>query len=352
MEVKDMARRILIALGGNALKQAHEAGTTQEQFKNAYITARAIVDLMGTLEGEDDRVAMTHGNGPQAGNLLIQQEEATKLVPAQDFDVVGAMTQGQIGYTLQQAIQNTMLDLPPGDWRREMGEKGLVFGVVNQVLVDINDPDFLDPTKPVGNFFTKGEAEDLVKTKGYVLNPPPGKEYLEKKMMGFVIKQVKPESVERRFRRVVPSPDPIKNVEGAALKGMLDIGYLIIGSGGGGIPVVMDKGKLKGVFAVIDKDLAGERMGEAIGANEFYILTDIDRARLNFGKPNEKPIDHMDIDEAKKWLAEGHFLQGSMYTKVKACIRFLEWGGLKARIGHLEQAKEVIAGVKGTEVYK
>jgi carbamate kinase len=172
-------------------------------------------------------------------------------------------------------------------------------------------------------------------------------------MTGFVIKTVKPETVERRFRRVVPSPDPIKNIEGDALRGMWDKGYLIIGSGGGGIPVVKDeKGKLKGVFAVIDKDLAGERMAESIGANEFYVMTDINKAMLNFGKPDQKPLDSMSIDEAKRYLAEGHFKPGSMLTKVKACIRFLEWGGKVARIGHLNETSKVIDGKAGTEIHK
>jgi carbamate kinase len=152
-----MARKILIALGGNAIKQADEKGSTQEQFRNCYITAKQVVDLMEMLTGEDDRVAMTHGNGPQSGNLMVQQEEGTKLVPPQDLDVVGAMTQGQIGYMLSQSLQNLCLDCT--DWRKEMGEKGWVFEVTNQVLVSVDDPDFEDPTKPVGNFFTKDEAE-------------------------------------------------------------------------------------------------------------------------------------------------------------------------------------------------
>lgn len=343
-----MARRILIALGGNAIKGADQAGTTQEQFSNCIITARTIVDLMGSM-GEDDRVSITHGNGPQAGNLLVQQEEAAKLVAPQDLDVVGAMTQGQIGYMLSQAIQNTLLGCT--DWRREMGEKGWVFEITNQVLVDADDPDFQDPTKPVGNFFTKEQAEALARDKGYVIDPPPGKAYLDKKMSGFVIKRVKPTG-DRPFRRVVPSPDPIKNIEGDALKAMLDAGFLAIASGGGGIPVIKDEsGKLKGVFAVIDKDLAGERMAEAIGATEFYVLTDIAKAKLNYGKPDEKDLGSMSVDDAKQYLREGHFLAGSMLPKVKACVRFLEWGGQKARIGLLAKASEVIAGREGTGIH-
>jgi carbamate kinase len=251
---------------------------------------------------------------------------------------------------LSQSIQNALLGCT--DWRREIAEKGWIFEITNQVLVDVNDPDFEDPTKPVGNFFTKDQAEALARDKGYVIDPPPGKAYLDKKMSGFVIKQVKPVG-ERPFRRVVPSPDPIENIEGHALKVMVDVGFLVIGSGGGGIPVIRDQnGKLKGVFAVIDKDLAGERMAEAIGATEFYILTDIAKAKTNFGKPNEKDLDSISIDDAKRYLEEGHFLPGSMLTKVKSCVRFLEWGGERARIGHLLEVTEVIAGKAGTEIYK
>jgi carbamate kinase len=312
-------------------------------------TAETVVNLMGTL-GEDDRVSITHGNGPQAGNLMVQQEEGSKLVPPQDLDVVGAMTQGQIGYMLSQSIQNALLECT--DWRREVAEKGRVFEVTNQVLVDIDDPDFQDPTKPVGNFFTKNEVDALVRDKRYVLDPPAGTAHLEKKMSGFVIKRVKPNG-DRPFRRVVPSPDPIKNIEGDALKRMVDMGFIVIGSGGGGIPVIKDKnGKLKGVFAVIDKDLAGERMAEAIGATEFYILTDIAKVKLNFGKPNEKDLDSMSVKEAKQYLEQGQFLPGSMLPKVKSCIRFLEWGGEKARIGDLAKANSVVSGKGGTEIHK
>jgi len=344
-----MIRRVLIAMGGNAIKQADERGTSEEQFRNCEETAKIIVDLLGSL-GPENRLAITHGNGPQSGNLLVQQEEAQDLVPHQDLDIIGAMTQGQIGYMLMRSLQNELVKCT--DWRRELGEKGRVVAFVNQVLVDKEDPDFLDPTKPVGEFFSKEEAEKLVEEKGYVLNPPAGKEYLDKKMKGMVIKQVKPlESTDRPFRRVVPSPDPIRNIESEAIKNMLDMGYVVIASGGGGIPVIKEDGRLQGVFAVIDKDLAGERMAEAIDANEFYILTDIDKVKINFHKPDEADIDRMTISEAKKYLDEGHFLAGSMLTKVKACIRFMEGAnGKKAFIGHLAHAKDVLYGRGGTEI--
>ena len=158
-----MNRRILIAMGGNAIKQAQEKGTTEEQVRNCEMTAKIIVDLMGTL-GKDDRIAITHGNGPQSGNLLIQQEEAREMVPAQDMDILGAMTQGQIGYMFMRALQNELLGC--SDWRREIGEKGRVIAIVNQVLVNMEDPDFQDPTKPVGDFFSKEQMEVLVREKG------------------------------------------------------------------------------------------------------------------------------------------------------------------------------------------
>ena len=341
-----MSGRLLVALGGNAIKQAHEEGTTEEQFRNVATTCKQIVSLMGRLSS--DSVAVTHGNGPQAGNLLLQQEEALHVgVPAQTFDVVGAMTQGQIGYMFQQSLQNLLRDAGGAL------SKTSVLSVVNQVLVSLDDPDFLDPTKPVGNFFTREEAEKLAQEKGYVINPKPGKEHLDKKMKGFVIKQVKPTgSTPKPYRRVVPSPDPIKNIEGETVKMLIDQGVLVVASGGGGIPVIVNKdGNLEGVFAVIDKDKAGERMAEAIKATDFLVLTDIEYAMLNFGKPDQKPIHEMTIKDAEKYLAEGHFIAGSMGPKVEACIRFLKWGGKRAVISSLDRLIEAYDGKTGTHIY-
>lgn len=339
--------RLLIALGGNAIKQADEKGTTEEQFKNVEITCKQIVELM-KREKEDDRIAITHGNGPQAGNLLVQQEEGEGLVPAQTLDVINAMTQGQIGYMFQQTLQNLLKDA--GGWLAEIP----VVSVNNQVLVSMDDPDFLDPSKPVGNFFTKEEAEKLAREKGYVINPPAGKEYLDKKMKGFVIKQVKPTgSTPRPFRRVVPSPDPVRNVEGETIKALIDQGAVVVASGGGGIPVIQNKeGHLEGVFAVIDKDKAGERMAESIQATDFLILTDVEHAMLDFGKPTQRPISEMSIKEAEKYLAEGHFIPGSMGPKVLACIRFLKWGGKRAIISSLDKLVGAVDGKAGTRIYK
>lgn len=340
-----MSKRLLIALGGNAIKQAKEMGTTQEQFRNVAITCEQIGTLFKRKAA--DSIAITHGNGPQAGNLLVQQE-AQSLVPPQTFDVVGAMTQGQIGYMFQQTLQNVLRDA--GGSLAQLQ----VISVVNQVLVSPDDPDFLDPTKPVGNFFSREEADKLVEEQGYVINPKPGKEHLEEKMKGFVIKQVKPlGSTDRVYRRVVPSPDPIANVEGDTVRKLVGLGVIVIASGGGGIPVFRNKdGHLEGVFAVIDKDKAGERMAEAINATDFLILTDIDHAMLNFGKPDQKSIAKMNVREAEAYLAQGQFLAGSMAPKVEACLRFLKWGGERAVISSLTNAVDALGGKSGTQITK
>ncbi|RLE37390.1 carbamate kinase [Candidatus Acetothermia bacterium] len=317
--------RLLIALGGNAIKQAHEEGNTAEQFENCKVTTRLIAQIVKKLSPED-RLAITHGNGPQAGNLLVQQELGKAKVPAQAMDVVGAMTQGQIGYMLQQTLMNYLIDL---------GVDVPVCAVVNQVLVTKDDPEFFGDaaSKPVGNFFTEEEAQEIKR------------EHPE-----YIIKKVKPNG-DRVWRRTVPSPDPIANVESEAIKRMVDAGIIVIASGGGGIPVIKDDhGHYTGVEAVIDKDLAGERLAEVVDADEFLILTDMEMVKLNYGQPDEKPISKMTLSEAKKYLEEGHFLAGSMGPKVKACIRFLEWGGKRAVITSLDKAVAALAGETGTHI--
>jgi carbamate kinase len=340
-----MSRRLLIALGGNAIKRRNEEGTTAQQLSNVAITCEQIARLIGR-QGGDDRIAITHGNGPQVGNLLVQQEAGSHIVPAQAFDVVGSMSQGQIGYMFQQTLQNHLTRFG-GD-----SANVPVVAVVNQVLVSPDDPEFLDPTKPIGNFFSKEEAEELARTKGYVIDPPAGEEYREEKRTGFVIKRVLPEgSTPKPYRRVVPSPDPIANVEGATIRSLVDQGVIVIASGGGGIPVMKgNNGELKGVFAVIDKDKAGERMAEAIDATDFLVLTDVEHAMLNYGKPDQEPIGEVSLEEAERLLAEGHFLRGSMGPKVEACIRFIKWGGRRATITSLDNAVDAIDGKTGTHI--
>jgi carbamate kinase len=319
--------RLLVALGGNAIKQADERGTTDEQFKNCEVTTKLLAKIVKRM-GPEDRLIITHGNGPQAGNLLVQQDAGKDLVPAQDMDVVGAMTQGQISFMLQQTLDNYL---------RELKVNIPVCGVVNRVQVNRDDPELTgkNASKPVGNFLTEDEGNQLKR------------EHPE-----YIVKKVKPAG-KKCWRRVVPSPDPIANVEADAIKKMVDAGIIVIASGGGGIPVTLDEdGHYRGVGAVIDKDLAGERLAEAVGADVFLILTDVEKVKLNFGKPDEKEIDQMTLDEAKRYLDEGHFLAGSMGPKVAACIRFLEWGGKRAIITSLDKAIGALDGKTGTEIIK
>jgi carbamate kinase len=317
----------LVALGGNAIKRAEEKGTSEEQFRNCAATCRLIVEMVKRM-GKDDRIIITHGNGPQVGNLMVQQETAKHMVPPQSLDIVVAMTQGQIGYMLQQTLSNHL---------RMAGINIPVCAIVNQVLVDKNDPEFFgeNASKPVGEFLTEKMAEKM-----------------KKEHPDYVVKKVKPVG-KRVWRRCVPSPDPIANIEGEVIKKLVDAGFIVIASGGGGIPVILgDNGEYKGVEAVIDKDLAGEKLAEAVNADVFLILTDVEEVKLNYGKPDERGVDKMSLTEAKKYLEEGHFLPGSMGPKVRACIKFLEWGGEKAIITSLDKVLEALEGKAGTLIYR
>ena len=317
--------RLLVALGGNAIKQAHEKGTSDEQFANCRMTTRLLAEIVSKMN-EEDRLIITHGNGPQAGNLLVQQDEGKRAVPAQTMDIVGAMTQGQIGYMLQQTLTNFL---------RAKGLETPVAAVVNQVLVTEEDPEFFGDiaSKPVGNFLTEEEAKQLKQ------------EHPE-----YIVKKVKPNG-ERTWRRTVASPDPKANVEREAIRRMVDAGIIVIASGGGGIPVVLNEhGDYAGVEAVIDKDLAGERLAEVVDADTLLILTDVEKAKLRFGQPDESEVGGITLAQAKKYLEEGHFLAGSMGPKVRACIRFLEWGGQRAIITALDKAVEALEGKTGTRI--
>ena len=322
-----MAKVILIALGGNAIKQANEKGTTEEQYRNCLKTTKYIAEIVRSLNKED-RLIITHGNGPQVGNLMVQQKMAKDVVPAHPMDVVGAMTQGQIGYMLQQTLMNHL---------KKIGLNVSICAILNQVIVDKNDPEFIgeNASKPVGNFLTEEEANEMKKN-----NPD------------YILKKVKPTG-ERCWRRTVPSPDPISNSEGDVIKKLVNAGVIVIASGGGGIPVLEDEeGNYKGIEAVIDKDLAGERLAEIVGANIFLVLTDIEKAKINYGKLDEKSLGKITFQEAQKYFNEGHFLAGSMGPKVKACLRFLENGGQKAIITSLDKALEAFEGKSGTIIEK
>jgi carbamate kinase len=315
-----MKKRIVIALGGNAIKQAHELGTAQEQMRNIQNSCQQVIQIIQA--GYD--VVLTHGNGPQVGNILIQQETGVSQVPDQPMDICVAMTQGQIGYMLQQTLVNGL---------KAYNLNFNVVTVITQVMVDREDPDFRNPTKPVGPFYDQETGNRYKSERGYQ------------------IKQVIPDG-ERPFRRVVPSPDPIRILEGKALKRLVDARMIVIASGGGGIPVVLnDHGEFEGIEGVIDKDLAGEKLAEAVGADILLILTDVNKVRLGFGTPQEKDLDRIDVTQAKHYLKEGHFLSGSMAPKIEACIRFLEYGGEEAIITSLNKAWLSIQGQEGTHIF-
>ncbi len=312
-----MDKCVMIALGGNAIKQPDERGTVEEQMRNVDVACRQIAKIAK----QGYKIVITHGNGPQVGNLAIQQEQAQNIVPPQPLVVLGSMTQGQIGYMMQQSLRNLL------------GEDGWeVVTVVTQVLVDRDDPDFVDPNKPVGPFYTEEEAKKIGEENGWT------------------VKRVRPNG-DRQWRRVVPSPIPLGIVEGKAIKRMVDAGMIVIASGGGGIPVIKnDDGWLEGVDAVIDKDRAGSVLAKEVGADIFLVLTDVDCAKLDYGKPGERPIKRMTAAEAWKYSEEGHFLPGSMGPKVEACTRFVEDGGERSIITSLAKAVDALKGEAGTTI--
>ncbi|MHA2059189.1 MAG: carbamate kinase [Candidatus Ranarchaeia archaeon] len=316
-----MTKRIVVALGGNAILQRGQKGIAEEQFENVYRTALQLANLVK----DGYQLIITHGNGPQVGSLLLQQEAGQKLQPpvaAQPLDVCGSMSQGQIGYMIVQQLHNILVD---------EGITKSVVTVLSQVQVDPKDPLFQNPTKPVGPFYSEEVAQSLIKEKNYVMKEDAG----------------------RGWRRVVASPDPIGLVEVEIIKQLVNNGHIVVCSGGGGIPVFKDeKGKLKGTIAVIDKDLAGERLATAIKADLFVILTDIEKVCINYNKPNEEKIDSMNIDTARKYLEEGHFAKGSMEPKCRAAIRFIEHGGSLSVITSLDKATDAIKGKAGTQVTK
>jgi len=312
-----MVKRVLVALGGNAIKQPDEKGTFEEQMRNVETACKQIAQLVR----RGYQLVITHGNGPQVGNLAIQQEAAADQVPSQPLVVLGAMTQGQIGYMMQQQLHN-ILD----------GDGKDVATIVTQVLVSPEDPDFKDPTKPVGPFYTEEIAKRLSAERGWV------------------VKKVRPTG-DKTWRRVVPSPAPLGIVEANAIRTMVEAGLIVIASGGGGIPVYRKKsGKLEGVDAVIDKDRAGAKLAEEVGSNVLLILTDVEYAMTDYGKPTQAPIRRMTVQEAKKRLSEGHFGAGSMGPKVDAALGFVERGGERAIITSLEKAVDALGDKTGTHI--
>jgi len=315
----DKRKLIVVALGGNAIKRPDEEGTAEDQFRNVSLTC----DQLVKMNKAGYKLVLTHGNGPQAGNLLIQQEESKALVPALPLDVCDAMTQGELGYIFQNQLRNA--------FRRD-GRRIPIATLITQVLVDKHDPDFDDPSKPVGPFYTKEEAIRLKGTKGYC------------------VKEVR-SNEEKGWRRVVPSPEPRGLVEIDSIKSLLDDRVIVITSGGGGIPVIESEGgQLRGIEAVVDKDKAGQKLAEVVDADIFLVLSDVDAAYLNFGKPNVQELGEISVADAREYASDGHFSSGSMGPKMQACIRFIEAGGERAIITSLDKAVAALQGECGTHI--
>lgn len=312
-----MSKRVMIALGGNAIKQPHEKGTFEEQMSNVKVACQQIAEI--ARRGYE--VAITHGNGPQVGNLAIQQEQGAHMVPPQPLFILGSMTQGQIGYMMQQNLNNEL-----------SGEGKEVATVVTQVVVDKDDPDFDDPSKPVGPYYDEESARKLGAENEWL------------------VKQVRP-SGDQPWRRVVPSPKPLGIAESSVIKKLVESGTVVIASGGGGIPVLRNgDGNLEGVDAVIDKDRAGAKLAEELEANIYLILTDVEYALKHFGSENEEPVREVKVSEVKKLIGEGHFKAGSMGPKMEAALSFVEEGGEHAIITSLDKAVDAIEGKTGTHI--
>ncbi len=308
--------RIVVALGGNALGK-----TPEQQLSLVKNTAKPIVDLIE----QGNEVIIAHGNGPQVGmiNLALEIASQTKAkTPEMPFPECGAMSQGYIGYHLQNAIREELLS---------RGNNKPVATIVTQVIVDKDDPAFENPTKPIGSFYTEEEAKKLAEEKGYIVKEDAG----------------------RGWRRVVPSPMPVDVAEKETIKTLVENGHIVITVGGGGIPVVAEGNSLIGVPAVIDKDFASGKIAEILDADYLIILTAVERVAINFGKPNQEELNKITLAEAEKYIKEGHFAPGSMLPKVNAAMKFAaSKDGRKSLITALESAREGIEGKTGTLVVK
>lgn len=290
-----MNKLAVVALGGNALLRSGQKGTYAEQLQNVNDTCRSLNKLIGM--GYD--LIIGHGNGPQVGNVLLQHEAGRKVfsLEAMPMDFCVAETQGSIGYMIEQTLRNEMAD--SGDGRR-------VITLVTEVVVDRHDPRFDNPTKPIGPYYSKEQAAEFAAQDGSVFHEDP-------KGNG--------------WRKVVASPTPLEVMNVDIIKRLAREGNVVIAAGGGGIPVYIENGRIHGVEAVIDKDLASALMAVETGADEFYILTDVPKVYINFRKPDERALDRITVAEAEQYIADGHFSEGSMLPKIRAALYFVKHGG-------------------------
>jgi carbamate kinase len=309
----DCERTVLVALGGNAILKYKEEGTAEEQIRNV----RTTCEVLARLIKDGYHIAITHGNGPQVGDILLRNEMAKGVLPPMPLDFCGAESQGMIGYMLQQGLMNEL---------RLIGAEKPVITILTQTLVDGDDPAFSRPTKPIGPFYSAAEAAKLRDEKGWTVEDIPGK----------------------GFRRLVASPMPKSIVEGGSIKDVFENGYVVIACGGGGIPVIEKDGQIAGVEAVVDKDHSAALLADLIGACSMLILTDVDAAYLDYGTERQRAITEMTSSQAAEWLAQGQFGPGSMGPKVESAIGFLNLGGKKAIITSMDRAADALTGRAGT----
>jgi len=305
-----------VALGGNALQRKGTPATAEAQLD----VVKETVEYIAEMSCRDYELAIVHGNGPQVGNIVLASETAADVVPPMPFDVCGAMSQGYIGYHIQQALKFAL---------QKRNRNIPVATIVTQVVVDKDDPAFQNPTKPIGAFYDEEEAKRVANEKGYVVKEDSG----------------------RGWRRVVASPMPMRIVEFSCLKELWDT-TIVITAGGGGIPVIeKEDGSLEGIAAVIDKDLAAARLADDIEADILMILTEVEKVSLNFNKPDQKDLDNISVEEAEKYIAEGHFAPGSMLPKIQAAVNYVKGNpGKKAIITSLFKSLDALDGKTGTVI--
>ena len=310
-----MAKTALVAVGGNSLIRAGEKGAIAEQLGNARRTAQAIIGLIRL----GYNLVITHGNGPQVGAQLLRSERASDVVYGQTLDVCGAASQGEIGYLLAQSLQNELaaadMDVP-------------VVSLVTQTVVSPDDPAMQHPSKPIGPFYSRADADE------------------KKRLLGWQIV----EDAARGYRRVVPSPEPIEILELDVIRGLVERGVLVVSTGGGGIPVMRVNGRLQGVEAVIDKDRASALLACQLGVDLFAISTDTEYVFLNYKKPNQTPLTYVTAAQLEEYLHAGHFPPGNMGPKVESVLRFLHSGGSEAVITSYERLCEAVRGSAGTHI--
>jgi carbamate kinase len=306
--------RVVVALGGNALSPTGGTGSAEEMRASLADAADALAELVGAGAA----LVLTHGNGPQVGRILLQQEAAAPAVPPMPMDVCGAESQGQVGYLLAQALGNAL---------RARGLPQRVFGLITQVVVDGRDPAFRRPTKPVGPAYDAGAAQEIATASGHVVG----------------------EVTPGRWRRLVASPLPVDFVEAEPIRLVAGSGHVLVAAGGGGVPVVLDQaGTYRGVEAVVDKDRTAARLALLVDAVVLAILTEVPQVQLGWGTPDARPVEKLTVGEARALLADGEFPAGSMGPKIEACCDFVAAGGQRAVIGALAEAVDVVQGRAGT----